>query len=60
MALCVKELGVDHVIFIADKGFFSQDNIDLLDQQNLQYIIPLRRNNPLIDYTNKLNQTVYS
>ena len=51
MALCVKELGVDNVIFIADKGFFSQDNIDLLDQQNLQYIIPLRRNNPLIDYS---------
>jgi len=51
MSLCVKELGVDNVIFVADKGFFSQENIDLLDQQNLQYIIPLRRNNPMIDYS---------
>ena len=51
MSLCVKELGVDNVIFIADKGFFSQDNINLLDEQESQYIIPLRRNNKLIDYS---------
>jgi len=38
-------------LFVADKVFFSQENIDLFGQQNLQYIIPLRRNNPLIDYS---------
>lgn len=51
MSLCIKELGVDNVIFVADKGFFSQDNIALLDEQEFQYIIPLRRNNKLTDYS---------
>jgi hypothetical protein len=50
MALCVKEMDVKDVIFIADKGFYSAGNIKLLDEQNLNYLIPLRRNNPLIDY----------
>jgi hypothetical protein len=49
MALCVNEFGEKDIIYIADKGFYSQENIQLLDSENLQYIIPLRRNNPLID-----------
>ena len=51
MALCVKEFGESDVIYIADKGFFSRDNIEMLDEEKLQYIIPLRRNNPLIDFS---------
>jgi transposase len=50
MSLCIKELGVRGVVFIADKGFYSEKNITLLDEQNLYYLIPLRRNNPMIDY----------
>lgn len=51
MALCVKEFGENDVVYIADKGFFSTNNIEMLDNEKLQYIIPLRRNNPLIDYS---------
>jgi transposase len=51
MALCVKEMGVQNVVFIADKGFYSEQNIKLLENQKLQYVIPLRRNNSVIDYT---------
>jgi hypothetical protein len=51
MALCIKEFGEDEVIYIADKGFYSKDNIEMLDGERLQYIIPLRRNNPLIDFS---------
>ena len=51
MALCVTEFGVDDVIYIADKGFYSKENIEMLNKENLQYIIPLRRNNPLIDFS---------
>jgi len=51
MALCVKEFGEDDIIYIADKGFYSKDNIEMLDNEKLQYIIPLRRNNPLIDFS---------
>ncbi len=50
MALCVAEMGVSHVIYIADKGFYSKDNAARMQQQKLQYIIPLQRANKLIDY----------
>jgi hypothetical protein len=51
MSRCVKEMNVKEVVFIADKGFYSQDNIRMLDEEKLQYIIPLRRNNTLIDFS---------
>ena len=44
-------MNVKEVVFIADKGFYSKENIQLLGQQELQYIIPLHRNNKLIDFT---------
>lgn len=51
MALCVKEFGENDVIYIADKGFYSEDNIEMLGNEDMQYIIPLRRNNKLIDFS---------
>jgi len=52
MSLCIKEMGVkDRVVFIADKGFFSQENITMMDQEKLSYIIPLQRSNSLIDFS---------
>jgi hypothetical protein len=51
MSLCVKEMGVQNVVFIADKGFYSEQNVKLLEDQQLKYVIPLRRNNQTIDYT---------
>lgn len=50
MKLCVKEMEVDHVIYIADKGFYSKANIKMMKEAKLQYIIPLHRNNALIDF----------
>ena len=50
MALSIKEIGVSNVVVVADRGFFSKANIDELEKQNLSYIIPLRRNNSLIDF----------
>jgi len=50
MALCVKEVGAKDVVFIADKGFFSMQNLEQMDNNELQYIIPLRRNNQMIDF----------
>ncbi len=49
MKLCVEELGTPHVVFIADKGFYSKKNVSNLRENNLKYIIPLYRNNALID-----------
>ena len=50
MSLCVKETGIKNVVFIADKGFYSEANIKALEGENLKYLIPLRRNNPAVDY----------
>ena len=55
MALCVKEMEIpDNVVFIADKGFFSNENIAMMEEEKLSYIIPLHRNNSLIDYSSLL------
>ena len=52
MSLCIKEMDIgNNVIFIADKGFFSYENIAMMEEEKLSYIIPLQRNNPLIDYS---------
>lgn len=51
MKLCLEEMKTDKVIFVADKGFYSKANIDALNDNTLQYIIPLYRNNGLIDFS---------
>jgi hypothetical protein len=50
MTLCIKEMDVkSKTVFIADKGFFSANNVEMMNDENLSYIIPLHRNNALID-----------
>ncbi len=51
MASTIAEAGISEVIIIADKGFYSEENINLLYQNNLSYIIPLKINSSLIDTT---------
>jgi hypothetical protein len=51
MQLCVKEMKIENVIFIADKGFYSNENIKNLKENKMQYIIPLHRNNKTIDFS---------
>jgi transposase len=48
--LSLKEANITDAVFIADKGFYSEDNIVELENSGLQYVIPLKRNNTLIDY----------
>jgi transposase len=50
MKLCIKEMKVKDVIYIADKGFYSKENVIMLDNENIQYLIPLHRNNNLINF----------
>ena len=51
MKTCVEELNVKPVVFIADKGFYSKNNTSALRENKMHFIIPLRRDNKLIDYT---------
>jgi hypothetical protein len=47
---CLREAGLEKAVIIADKGFYSQTNLEMLLQEELLFILPLRRNNMLISY----------
>jgi transposase len=51
------EAGLKKAVVIADKGFYSQNNITLLEQEKLQYVIPLKRDNNLVNYDALLQNT---
>ena len=50
--LCLVESEITDAVIIADKGFYSEKNINALQEENLKFIIPLRRNNRHISYNN--------
>jgi len=50
--LCLKELQIEDAVVIVDKGFSSKNNVNELINEQLNFIIPLKRNNTLIDYQN--------
>jgi transposase len=50
-ALCLKEFSQTNITVITDKGFYSKENILLMQQEGICYISPLKRNNTLILYT---------
>ena len=45
---CVDEAGIENVVVIADKGFGSERNFNMLEENGLKYIVPLKRNSALI------------
>lgn len=49
--------GIKQAVIVTDKGFYSKANISLLKQEQLSYIIPLKRDNIQIDYTTLANNT---
>ena len=49
LKVTIKESGIKDIIIIADKGFYSENNIGLLEENKLKYILPLKRNSSLID-----------
>ena len=48
MSKTIDMAGIEKCVIVADKGFFSSDNVDKLKKKHLSYIIPLRRNSSLI------------
>lgn len=55
--LTLLESGVKDGILVGDKGFYSKANADMLAAEGLSYILPLRRDSSLIDYTNLTTNT---
>lgn len=47
--LTLQEAHIKDCILIGDKGFYAKNNVQMLQEDGMQYIIPLRRNNVLID-----------
>ena len=48
---CMLESGLTNAIVVADKGFYSASNVSLLQEGQIQFILPLKRNNSMIDYS---------
>lgn len=48
--LSLKESGIQDAVLIADKGFYSSNNIKALKTEQCRFIIPLRRNHSFINY----------
>lgn len=51
------ESGLNDAVIVADKGFYSQKNIDLLIGEDLKFILPLKRDNSLIDYSQLIDNS---
>lgn len=49
--MTVKEAGIENVVLIGDKGFYSEDNVLGLEKERLHYILPLKRDSTMIDYS---------
>ncbi len=47
----VREAGIEDAVMIADKGFGSEKNFGLFKEHEIDYIVPLKRDDGLIDYT---------
>jgi len=54
---CLLEAGLKDAVIVADKGFYSEKNVELLLEEKLRFILPLKRDNSLIDYSLLANNT---
>lgn len=50
LKLSIKESKAENAVVVGDKGFYSEANVEALEQANLQYVLPLKRNSSLLDY----------
>ena len=52
LVISMAESGVKNIVLVSDKGFYSMDNInEIYITNNINYILPLKRNSQLIDYS---------
>ncbi|MCW6159056.1 MAG: transposase [Thermoplasmatales archaeon] len=51
LRVTMQESGASNIVLVADTGFYSSKNVNELDDMGIFFIIPLKRNSKLIDYT---------
>lgn len=49
--LTLQESGIKQAVLVSDKGFYSQNNVSILEDDNWQYVLPLRRKSVFLDYS---------
>ena len=59
LANAIWESGLQDVIAIMDKGFYSQANVEFLEESGIQYAIALKRDLPIIDHKTHLKYNKY-
>ncbi|MEI8301617.1 MAG: transposase, partial [Chlamydiota bacterium] len=50
LKLTIKEAGIKDACMVGDKGFSSDDNMNMFDEEDLQYVLPLKRNSRFVRY----------
>lgn len=51
LGLTLEESAIKQAVMVADKGFYSQSNIEDAERIQMNYIVPLKRDNQFIDYS---------
>lgn len=51
LRMTMEESGVKRIVLVADTGFYSKGNVSALESMGIFFIIPLKRNSKLIDYS---------
>ena len=51
LRMTMEESGVKRIVLVADTGFYSSANVSALQSMGIFFIIPLKRNSKLIDYS---------
>lgn len=54
LKLAMKESGAQHCVLIGDKGFHSAPNVKELRTNSIHYILPLKRNNSMVEYRKEM------
>ena len=49
--LALLSSGIKNVVVVGDKGFTSRLNLEIIEEKDINYILPLRRNDSLVDYS---------
>lgn len=48
---CLVESGLHDAVVVADKGFYSKENVESLRAEGLRFVIPMKRDNKEINYS---------
>lgn len=51
LELALLTAGIKNAIIVGDKGFTSRLNIEIIESNDISYILPLKRNDSYVDYT---------